>query len=106
MNDVLDLMGLTSDDFTWYEAGSVEGFELRSLPQIFGELLVEELPLTVATVNMSEIQEYDEMKVAFIFEGLFLPVLESGDFYVKPDGSYATLKRNDGIALLGILNES
>ncbi|EIZ1550937.1 hypothetical protein ACWONS_003509 [Vibrio parahaemolyticus] len=103
---ILDLMGLTSDDFTWYEAGEVTAFVERGLPQLFNELAVEGEDLTITIVDNNEVPDYETIKVAFLFRGLFLPVYENGDFYVKPDGSYATLKRNDGYALLGIRNES
>ncbi|MGD1455294.1 hypothetical protein [Vibrio harveyi] len=106
MTDTLALMGLSPEDFTWYEAGLVDDFVDRDLPQMFGELAVENEPLTVAVVNQVEAIDYTEMKMAFIFRGLFLPVYEDGEFYVKPDGSFATLKRNDGFALLGVRNAS
>ncbi|KIP71406.1 hypothetical protein SN11_16850 [Vibrio harveyi] len=106
MNSVLDLMGLTTDDFTWYEAGLIDDFVERNLPQIVGELAVNDEPLTVAVTEPDEAAGYDEVVVSFVFRNMFLPVLEDGDFYVKPNGRYATLKRNDGYALLGIRNES
>ncbi len=106
MSNVLDLMVLTVDDFTWYEAGEITVFVERNLPQIVNELAVDGEDLTVTVVDNNEVPDYDEMKIAFVFKGLFLPVYENGDFYVKPDGSYATRKRSDGYALLGIRNES
>lgn len=106
MSTNLVLMGITVDDFTWYEVGEVGAFVDRNLPQIVNELAVEGVPLTVATINEAEVPECEEMRVAFMFEGLFLPVYENGDFYIKPNGKYATKKRSDGCALLGIRNES
>ncbi|ALR91317.1 hypothetical protein [Vibrio alginolyticus] len=106
MSNVLDLMALTVDDFSWYEAGTITTFVERNLPQIVDELAVDGEVLTVTVVDSNEVPDYDEMKIAFVFKGLFLPVYENGDFYVKPDGSYATRKRSDGYALLGIRNES
>ncbi|EQB7930186.1 hypothetical protein ACYUFO_003516 [Vibrio parahaemolyticus] len=106
MSTNLVLMGITVDDFTWYEVGDVGAFVDRNLPQIVNELAAEGVPLTVVTVNQTEAPEYEEMQVALIFENLFLPVYENGDFYIKPNGKYATRKRSDGYALLGIRNES
>ncbi len=106
MSNTLDLMAMTADDFTWYEAGEVTVFVERGLPQVVNELAVEGEDLTLAIVDSNEVPDYDEIKMAFVFKGLFLPVYENGDFYVKPDGSYATRKRSDGYALLGIRNES
>ncbi|EPM5416441.1 hypothetical protein ACTM2X_001280 [Vibrio parahaemolyticus] len=106
MSKNLVLMGIAVDDFTWYEVGKVESFIARSLPQIVNELAVDGEPLTAVTVNQTEVTGYEEMQVALIFENLFLPVYENGDFYIKPNGKYATRKRGDGYALLGIRNES
>ncbi len=64
-------MGIAVDDFTWYEVGKVESFIARSLPQIVNELAVDGEPLTVVTVNQTEVTGYEEMQVALIFENLF-----------------------------------
>ncbi len=106
MSDILELMGLDTDDFTWYEAGDIEAFVARGIPQIVDEIAIDGEPITVTVVDNIEVPDYDTMKIAFMHQSLFLPVYESGEFYVKPDGSYATLKRNDGFALIGVRNES
>jgi len=106
MNNILELMGLTTNDFTWFESGDVTGFVERQIPQIVNELAVEGEPLSITVINENEVPDYQTMKIAFMFRGAFLPVYESGEFYVKADGSLATVKRNDGFALLGIRNES
>ncbi len=102
----LSLMELEIGDFDWYDAGLVADFVDRKLPQLFGELAINNEPLTVHIIDNTEVPDYDEVKVAFVFKGQFLPLYENGDFYVKPNGLYATLKRNDGCALIGIRNES
>ncbi|HHY0466029.1 TPA: hypothetical protein ACVU43_003012 [Vibrio parahaemolyticus] len=102
----LEIMGLSVRSFDWFGVENVDTLVSRGLPQLVGEFTVKSEDLTVTIVDNNEVPDYEIMKVAFLFRGLFLPVYENGDFYVKPDGSYATLKRNDGYALLGVRNES
>lgn len=104
--NVFDLTGLTINDFTWYEVGEISALISRGLPQVVDELAVDGSTLTVLIVSDMEIPGYDEMKVALVFNNLFLPVYENGDFYIKPDSSYATRKRSDGYVLLGVRNAS
>ncbi len=106
MTDTLELMELSTDDFTWYEAGAVLTFVERNIPQIMNELAINGESVSIAVINSNEVPDYDAIKMAFWFRDTYLPVYENGDFYVKPDGSYATVKRSDGYALLGIRNES
>lgn len=104
--NTLDIMGLSVDSFAWFGVENIEVLVSRGVSQLIGEFTVKGEDLTVTIVDINEVPNYDTMKVAFMFRGVFLPVYESGDFYVKPDGSYATRKRSDGYALLGIRNES
>ncbi|PNP21959.1 hypothetical protein AL471_014380 [Vibrio alginolyticus] len=104
--NTLDVMGLSVDSFTWFGVENVDVLVARGLPQIVNEFTINSEPLTITVVDNNEVPDYDEMKIAILFKGAFLPVYENGDFYVKPDGSYATRKRSDGYALLGIRNES
>lgn len=102
----LELMDLSIDDFTWYNIGSVSDFMERGLPQLVNELTVSGSALTVVAVGPNIATGYDEIKIAFVFNGQFLPVYETGEFYIKPSGSYATRKHSEGYALLGVRNAS
>lgn len=106
MSDSLELMGLATKDFEWYEAGDVDAFVVRDIPQIVNELAINNQSLSIAVISSEVVPDFDTIKVAFWFRNTYLPVYENGDFYVKSDGKYATVKRSDGYALLGIRNES
>ncbi|MFV0448063.1 MAG: hypothetical protein ACK5MF_06330 [Vibrio sp.] len=97
---------LNQSDFDWYRVESVDALVERGLPQIINEYTVDGDNITINVIDNEVVPDYDTMKVAFVFRNQFLPVYENGEFYVKPDGSYATLKRSNGYALLGIRNES
>lgn len=104
--DSLSLMGLTQNDFTWYNFGFTADFIKRNIPQIVNEYAVGEEDLTIMVLNQLEVPGFDSFKVAFWFRNAYLPLYENGDFYVKADGSLASKKQSDGYALLGIRNES
>ncbi|MBD0785773.1 hypothetical protein HUO09_05430 [Vibrio sp. Y2-5] len=106
MSENLVLMGLTTEDFDWYEVGEVDSFSARGIPQIVNELAINNESITVAVISDEVVPDFGTIKVALWFRSTYLPVYENGDFYVKSDGQYATVKRSDGYALLGIRNES
>lgn len=102
----LDLMGLLESDFDWYSYGAVPDLVARNIPQIKGEYEAEGEELTIMILNQLEVSDFNSFKVAFWFRNAYLPVYESGDFYVKVDGSLATRKNPDGWAFLGIRKQN
>lgn len=102
----LSAMGLSQDDFTWYNVGLVSDFVERNIPQIVDEYTVADEDVTIMVINALEVPGFNSFNVAFWFRDTYLPVYESGDIYIKANGSFATKKYEDGQALLGIRNES
>ncbi|GLT13909.1 hypothetical protein GCM10007931_08830 [Vibrio algivorus] len=102
----LSVMGLSQEDFTWYNVGLVSGFISRNIPQIINEYTVADDDITIMVLNTPEVSGLDSFKMAFWFRDTYLPVYENGDIYVKANGAFATKKYSGGQALLGIRNES
>lgn len=102
----LDLMGLSQNDFTWYNVGKVDDWVARNIPQVVDEYTADGEDITIMIVNQTEVPNFDSFQMAFWFRDAYLPLYENGDFYIKADGSLAAKKHSDGYALLGVRNES
>lgn len=98
-------MGLSQENFTWYNVGLVSDFVSRNIPQIVNEYTVADEDITIMVLNVIEVPNFDSFKVAFWFRDTYLPVYENGNVYVKANGAFATEKYSEGQALLGIRNE-